>query len=323
MPSKRAVLEALARDDLLQLVDACELQVADRRKKDGLVDALVASKKAHLDELLASLSRDSLKALCRALGLSDAGKEKAVIIERILGGSRQEPMAALKPATATKAAAPPEPARSRPPEDARPQAPATRATGPKATTAGPATESLDRILALQFLVAWAGEGRSDPRRLGWWDTDLVDEAGGGDLLARLAPRTHRWASLELVREAARRADQAARRQHGDPDRLRTLYFLGFELDERLHDRVVELKRQGKPPETVLPLPFKLGAEFDRDRVVELLSKAGKVAFDKVPPVGRQLKGAAPVAPEAMIEALASALVPLADDYPLPFFKVGP
>ena len=25
-------------------------------------------------------------------------------------------------------------------------------------------------------VAWAGEGRCSPRRLGWWDTDLVDEA---------------------------------------------------------------------------------------------------------------------------------------------------
>lgn len=45
----------------------------------------------------------------------------------------------------------------------------------------------DFILALQFTVAWAGEGRSQPKRLGWWDTDLIDEAGGGDFLARLTP----------------------------------------------------------------------------------------------------------------------------------------
>ncbi|WP_395830945.1 hypothetical protein [Archangium violaceum] len=41
--------------------------------------------------------------------------------------------------------------------------------------------TLDTILALQLTVAWAGEGRCEPARLGWWQTDLVDEAGGGDL----------------------------------------------------------------------------------------------------------------------------------------------
>lgn len=184
------------------------------------------------------------------------------------------------------------------------------------------TEILDKILTIQLLVAWAGEGRSEPKRLGWWDTDLVDEAGGGDLLARLAPRTHVWASLELVREAARRVDAKARCKHGDPDKLRSLFFLGFDLDEKVADRLSELKRQGKPPEEVLPLPFKLSAKFDKDALVSALSKAGKVTFDKVPPVGRQLKGAVPTAPLAMVEKLAAALTPLSEDYPLPFFKVG-
>jgi hypothetical protein len=35
--------------------------------------------------------------------------------------------------------------------------------------------TLDAILAMQVTVAWAGEGRCSPRRLGWWDTDLVDK----------------------------------------------------------------------------------------------------------------------------------------------------
>jgi hypothetical protein len=184
------------------------------------------------------------------------------------------------------------------------------------------TELLDKILTLQLLVAWAGEGRSEPKRLGWWDTDLVDDAGGGDLLARLAPRIHAWASLELVREAARRVDAKARSKHGDPDKLRSIFFLGFELDEKLADRLSELKRQGKPPEEVLPLPMKLTAKFDREKVLEVLSAAGKVTFDKVPPIGRQLKGVAPTSPQTMVEKLAGALVPLVDEYPLPFFKVG-
>jgi hypothetical protein len=58
----------------------------------------------------------------------------------------------------------------------------------------------DAILGLQVTVAWAGEGRCSPRRLGWWDTDLIDEAGGGDLFKRLLPHTHGWASVEAARE---------------------------------------------------------------------------------------------------------------------------
>jgi hypothetical protein len=107
----------------------------------------------------------------------------------------------------------------------------------------PLSESaLDEILALQFLVAWAGEGRCRPKRLAWWDTDLVDPDGGGDLFARLAPRTHAWAALEAVREAARQTDANARQRHGDPDRLRTIFFLGFEADETLSDRLAAHKR---------------------------------------------------------------------------------
>ncbi len=51
--------------------------------------------------------------------------------------------------------------------------------------------ALDAILALQLTVAWAGEGLADPKRLDWWRTDLVDPMGGGDLFARLFPKTHR------------------------------------------------------------------------------------------------------------------------------------
>ena len=150
----------------------------------------------------------------------------------------------------------------------------------------------------------------------------MDDAGGGDLVARLAPRTHVWASLELVREAARRVDARARSKHGDPDKLRTLFFLGFETDEKVADRLAELKRQGRAPEEVLPLPFKLGSTFDKEQVVQVLSKAGKSAFDKVPPAGRQLKGAVPGSADEMVQKLAAALVPVVSEYPLPFFKVG-
>ena len=107
---------------------------------------------------------------------------------------------------------------------------------------------LDAILAIQFTIAWAGEGRCQPRRLGWWETDLIDDAGGGDLFARLLPQTHAWASLEAVREAARRTDAKARARMADPDKMRTLFFLGFEVDEQLGDRSAALKRGSRPPQ---------------------------------------------------------------------------
>jgi len=178
---------------------------------------------------------------------------------------------------------------------------------------------LDEVLAIQFLVAWAGEKRSKPSRLGWGDTDLVDEAGGGDLLARLAPRTHAWAALEAVREAARRTDARARERHGQPDLLRTIFFLGFEADEKLGDRLALHKRDPREPSQVLPLPFPLGAAFDRTRVLATLAPTGPPPYEKVPPVGRQVKGPTPATWNALARTLAAALVPPADEYPMPFF----
>ena len=122
-------------------------------------------------------------------------------------------------------------------------------------------ETLDAILAMQLTIAWAGEGRCSPKRLGWWDTDLIDDAGGGDFFARLLPQTHAWASLEAVREAARRTDAKARGKMADPDKMRSLYFLGFEVDEQLGDRLAAHKRSGKKPAEALPLPLPLTAEF--------------------------------------------------------------
>jgi type I restriction enzyme M protein len=87
MPSKRAVLEQLSRDELQAIVEQYELSVADRRVRDQLVEAVASSKKATLAELLPTLSRDRLKALCRALELDDSGREKAALVERLAGSS--------------------------------------------------------------------------------------------------------------------------------------------------------------------------------------------------------------------------------------------
>lgn len=181
-------------------------------------------------------------------------------------------------------------------------------------------EALDAILAVQLTVAWAGEGRCSPRRLGWWDTDFIDDAGGGDFFARLFPQTHAWAALEATREAARRTDAKARGKMADPDKMRTLYFLGFEVDEQLGDRLAAHKRSGRRPSETLALPLPLTADFSKEKLVASLTEGRNVTFTKVPN-GRQMKGKRPAAPDALVKLLSAALVPLAEQYPLPFFQL--
>ncbi|RYG67391.1 BREX-6 system BrxE protein [bacterium] len=187
-------------------------------------------------------------------------------------------------------------------------------------TNAPPADALDKILAYQFTVAWAGEGRSEPRRLGYWDTDLVDKEGGGDLLSRLLPRTHPWASLEAVREAARRVDAKARMKLAAPDQVRTLFFLGFQIDEALDDRIAALKRQEAAPADALAFPMRLDAAFSREALADKLR--GGSESPKVVPGGRELKGAAPADAVKLIERLAAALVPFSEQYPMPFFRVA-
>ncbi len=125
------------------------------------------------------------------------------------------------------------------------------------TTDNTSQNRLDAILALQMTVAWAGEGLCDPKRLDWWRTDLVDELGGGDLFQRLFPKTHQWASLEAVRKVAIQQDRQARLDMAKPDQVRTLFFWGFAIDERLAERLTFHKRNGKPPIEVLPFPVEV------------------------------------------------------------------
>ncbi len=97
MPSKRRIVETLKKQDLLALADYFELEVADRRVREHLVDAIASSKKARLPDLLGQLKRETLKESCRQLGLDDSGREKAVLVERLLGGSAETGRPAASP----------------------------------------------------------------------------------------------------------------------------------------------------------------------------------------------------------------------------------
>lgn len=170
--------------------------------------------------------------------------------------------------------------------------------------------TLDAILHLQLLVAWAGEST----RLGWWNTHLIDPDAGLDLLHRLAPRTAALAGWELVRAAAIATDAARRAPLAERDRMITLFHLGVEVDEALADRLRELKMSGGRLAD-LPSP---DAPFDRAAFAARLTALG--AVDTEPrAAGRRIKSDLPVGQDVRAKRLAAALVPFVDPYPLPYF----
>lgn len=176
------------------------------------------------------------------------------------------------------------------------------------------TKTLDTILALQFTVAWLGEAP----RLRWWRTDMVDEAAGGDFMKRLVPRTHRWAALEVARRAAFLADLKARSSLADPDSVLSLYFWGFELDEKLAERIRERKWRQTPPEELKPLiDISPSAQFNPSELEQAL---GPQSTYTVEPAGRELKGPLTSDPAEACRQLAGALLPLSDSYPAPYFR---
>ena len=178
---------------------------------------------------------------------------------------------------------------------------------------------LDRLLAAQIAVAWAGEA-GEERRLGWWRSDLVSAFGGQDLFRRLTPQTWEWAVLQAVREAARRRDAEIRSQTHDPDQILSLYNLGFDTDERIEERLQDLKRSGPGPLEALPdLDGLLGRPWDRDRFADWVRGQGEASFEIVP-VGRRLKSAPPESLELLARRLLAALEPLSERYPLPHFR---
>jgi hypothetical protein len=179
---------------------------------------------------------------------------------------------------------------------------------------------LDEILSLQLAVAWAGEAAGEPARLGWWKSDLVDGEGGGDLFARLVPRTAKWASLILVREAARRVDAAAREQSGLADRVFTLFHFGFSVDEHLTDRLAFHRQQLHEPAQVFGDAFFVGKAWSKSAFEALLSPFGQPKVEATP--GGRLVAAPKAQGVELARLLGAALLPLALKYPLPYVEAG-
>ena len=178
---------------------------------------------------------------------------------------------------------------------------------------------LDYLLTAQFAIAWAGEGGEDSR-LGWWRTDLQSEFGGEDLFRRLLPHTWEWAVFQSMREAARRRDFELRGEAHDADEILSLFYFGFDIDERVDDRLADLKRRKAVPTIALPgLHEVVSVAWNPDHFAEWLDGHGSVDFTNVPS-GRRLKGKQPDSLELMVSNLIAGFKPLSDSYPLPHYR---
>lgn len=182
---------------------------------------------------------------------------------------------------------------------------------------------LDQIIALQIMVAWAGEGACEPKRLDWWRTDLIDEDGGGDLFVRLLPKTHKWASLEAVRQAAIQVDRCKREEMAQPDGIRTLFFWGYDIDEQLSDRAAFHKSSGEEPLAVLSdICLDIYKSFSSEEFQQAIQLLNPGVDFRVVPNGREIMG--DIQPQNWLEnakKLTAALLPLAEGYPMPFYRL--
>ncbi|HEY3353163.1 MAG TPA: site-specific DNA-methyltransferase [Polyangia bacterium] len=92
---------------MLDISREFELDVVVRMSVDEIRDAVGRSKRATLAKILPLLQRDTLKAICRELNLSDVGREKQEIIDRILGVDDEEEERPKKQGPVPAAAPPP------------------------------------------------------------------------------------------------------------------------------------------------------------------------------------------------------------------------
>jgi hypothetical protein len=168
---------------------------------------------------------------------------------------------------------------------------------------------IDMVLTSQLVVAWAGE-TGEERRLAWWRCDLASEYGGEDLFRRLLPSTWRWAAFQGAREAARR---------DEPDRIVSLFSLGFELDERIEERLADLKRSGRAPDEALPGLAVTDDGWHPENFWDWVAGHGE-AGGTASPAGRRLSGSPPATVGQQVRRLVAGLAPAAESYPLPHFR---
>lgn len=82
---KKRALATLDANRLRELLEGYDVSVTDRRRREDLIAALADGRRIDFGNLLSQLQRAELKRMCEELGLDSTGREKSVIIDRMLG----------------------------------------------------------------------------------------------------------------------------------------------------------------------------------------------------------------------------------------------
>jgi DNA modification methylase len=166
MAFKRKALAVLTRSELLEIGRSLGLEVSTGMRLDELIDIVAGSKKARLDRVLGALSRDTLKSICFAVGISAEGREKDVLRERILARARGEDGEAEPAPASAHTSKPRELAEASATADAIPVGKGAGKAAP-ATTAGPQQDLPWQAFPLLERSTAAAEGpASAPPRAG-------------------------------------------------------------------------------------------------------------------------------------------------------------
>jgi hypothetical protein len=88
MATRKRVLEGMPRNRLLDLARSFEFKGLTASSKDEIADALASKRSIPIIDMLDQLSRDELKEICENLGLDNSGREKAILIARIMGDEK-------------------------------------------------------------------------------------------------------------------------------------------------------------------------------------------------------------------------------------------
>jgi len=90
MATRRRLLAFLTRAELLQLAADCAHSGLTGKPKDEIVEAIVERPRPSKPEVLEYFSRHQLKEACEELGLDSTGREKQLLIGRLLGREDEE-----------------------------------------------------------------------------------------------------------------------------------------------------------------------------------------------------------------------------------------
>ena len=87
---KPAILAALSRDELKQIVDHIDFEGVDRRSVDAMRSVLSRSRKASPEDLLGRLRKDALQSVCEVMGLPTGGTRDTLIQRLLLDGEQPQ-----------------------------------------------------------------------------------------------------------------------------------------------------------------------------------------------------------------------------------------